>query len=263
MSEVNLNNFLAIDFETADSTRSAPCSVGVIKVIDNEIVDALYSFIDPEVETWGYIQQQIHGISKQDVEGKPKFPEIWKEILLMMDGVEYMAGHSVPFEKSVIKACCKKYDLEFPDIVFKCSCRLAKGVYKMAEGGLAKVCERFGFDLSHHNALSDALGTARIIIKLNNDKEIRKNGGYYALSDKENKIIEEAESKEKKIEMSSSSKPSHKPSHKKVLQGAITYRQREFLERGDVDEDVIEGLDKQTASDMISSIVDKRTCPSF
>ena len=44
-----MDNFAAIDFETANNERTSVCSVGVVIVRDGEIVDKFYSLIQPLV----------------------------------------------------------------------------------------------------------------------------------------------------------------------------------------------------------------------
>ena len=43
----SMDNFAAIDFETANNERTSVCSVGVVIVKDGEIVDKFYSLIHP------------------------------------------------------------------------------------------------------------------------------------------------------------------------------------------------------------------------
>ena len=43
-----MQDFAAIDFETANFERSSVCSVGVVIVRGGEIVDSFYSLIQPE-----------------------------------------------------------------------------------------------------------------------------------------------------------------------------------------------------------------------
>ena len=45
-----LGSFCAIDFETANECPSSVCSVGVVIVRNDIIVDSLYSLIHPEPE---------------------------------------------------------------------------------------------------------------------------------------------------------------------------------------------------------------------
>ena len=43
-----MKDFAAIDFETANNQRSSVCSVGIVVVRNDEIVDTFYSLINPE-----------------------------------------------------------------------------------------------------------------------------------------------------------------------------------------------------------------------
>ena len=49
-----MENFAAIDFETANEQRTSVCSVGVVIVREGEIVDTYYSLIRPEPEYYTY-----------------------------------------------------------------------------------------------------------------------------------------------------------------------------------------------------------------
>lgn len=45
-----MENFVAIDFETANSNAYSPCSVGIAKFENGTLVDSFYSLINPEQE---------------------------------------------------------------------------------------------------------------------------------------------------------------------------------------------------------------------
>lgn len=67
-------DFTAIDFETANSYRGSPCSVGLVKVRDGRIVDESSTLIHPpgrfdhfdDFNTW------LHGINAEMVAGAPQ-----------------------------------------------------------------------------------------------------------------------------------------------------------------------------------------------
>lgn len=46
-----MQDFVAIDFETANGRRSSVCSVGIVIVRGGEIVDKFYSLIQPAPTT--------------------------------------------------------------------------------------------------------------------------------------------------------------------------------------------------------------------
>lgn len=49
-----MNEFAAIDFETANQYRTSVCSVGIVVVREGEIIDKFYSLIRPEPEFYAY-----------------------------------------------------------------------------------------------------------------------------------------------------------------------------------------------------------------
>ena len=49
-----MKDFAVIDFETANECRSSVCSVGVVIVKDNKIVDRFYSLIRPVPDYYLY-----------------------------------------------------------------------------------------------------------------------------------------------------------------------------------------------------------------
>ena len=75
-----MRDFAAIDFETANNERTSVCSVGVVIVRNGEIVDSFYSLIQPEPNYYNYWCTQVHGLTRQDTEDAPIFPEVWKQI---------------------------------------------------------------------------------------------------------------------------------------------------------------------------------------
>ena len=48
---LNMKDFAAIDFETANEQRTGVCSVGIVIVRDGDIVDHYYSLIRPEPDS--------------------------------------------------------------------------------------------------------------------------------------------------------------------------------------------------------------------
>lgn len=66
-------NFVAFDFETANAKRNSACSLALTVVQNNQIVDELYSLINPKTN-FDYRNIAIHGIKPQMVADSPDFP---------------------------------------------------------------------------------------------------------------------------------------------------------------------------------------------
>lgn len=161
-----MQNFAAIDFETANSERTSVCSVGVVVVKDGEIVDSFYSLIQPEPNYYNYYNIKVHGIRQEDTENAPVFPVVWEEIAPKIEGLPLVA-HNKGFDESCLKAVFRCYQMDYPDYEFHCTLKAAKAMWPGEKNSLDIAAARCGYYMeNHHNALSDAEACAMIAIKL-------------------------------------------------------------------------------------------------
>ena len=79
-TDKKMNNFVAIDFETANGSRSSVCSVGVIVVQNGEITDSFYSLIHPAPNYYASFCQEVHGLGYDDTDNAPDFPDVWEQV---------------------------------------------------------------------------------------------------------------------------------------------------------------------------------------
>lgn len=158
-----MKDFAAIDFETANSERSSVCSVGVVIVRNNEIVDSFYSLINPEPNYYNYWCTKVHGLTNRDTDDAPIFPEVLKQIAPLIEGLPLVA-HNSPFDESCLKAVFRVYQMDYPDYKFYDTLSTARRTMKGLENHqlhtVAAVC---GYQLdNHHHALADAEACAWI-----------------------------------------------------------------------------------------------------
>ena len=158
-----MKDFAAIDSETANSERSSVCSVGVVIVRNNEIVDSFYSLINPEPNYYNYWCTKVHGLTNRDTDDAPIFPEVWKQIAPLIEGLPLVA-HNSPFDESCLKAVFRVYQMDYPDYKFYDTLSTARRTMKGLENHqlhtVAAVC---GYQLdNHHHALADAEACAWI-----------------------------------------------------------------------------------------------------
>ena len=73
--------YFAIDFETANDYQNSACSVGIVRFVDGEEKDSVYSLIKPAKMYFRPDFIDIHGISYGDVRNSPQFPEVWQTII--------------------------------------------------------------------------------------------------------------------------------------------------------------------------------------
>ena len=155
-------NFVAIDFETANYSRASACSIGLVKVKDGQIIDKAVHLIRPP--TKDFVFPYIHGLSWSDVAKAHDFGKIWPTVESMLDGADFLAAHNASFDKGVLRACCERYGLSVPSIPFQCSMKIARETWNLYPTKLSDVCRSLKIKLNHHEALSDALACAQIVI---------------------------------------------------------------------------------------------------
>jgi len=149
--------YVTIDFETANSSLTSACSVGIVLCNKGEIVKQKYYLINP-LEHFSENNIAIHGITPDMVKDAPKFYEIWDEIYDMLNG-NIVFAHAATFDISVLKALILKYNLKCPELKVGCTLKLSRIAFKetLSSFKLSVLSNYLEVDHSHHNAISDAL----------------------------------------------------------------------------------------------------------
>ena len=161
-----MQDFVAIDFETANRQRSSVCSVGIVVVRGGEIVDKFYSLIQPTPNYYTYWTTEVHGLTRRDTDGQPPFPEVWAQIAPRIQGLPLVA-HNRPFDESCLKAVFAEYGMEYPGYEFHCTLAASRRNLKLASYQLHISAAACGYIMEHHHhALADAEACAAIALKL-------------------------------------------------------------------------------------------------
>lgn len=158
-----MDDFAAIDFETANSEPSSVCAVGVVIVREGEFVDSFYSLIQPEPNYYNYWFTRIHGLRHTDTDDAPIFPDVWKQIEPMIAGLPLVA-HNSAFDEGCLRAVFRTYQMDYPDYLFLDTLRASRRALPyLPNHQLHTVSAALGYDLrNHHHALADAEACAWI-----------------------------------------------------------------------------------------------------
>ena len=163
-----MENFAAIDFETANRERSSVCSVGIVIVRDGIVADRIYELIRPLPDRYDYWNTRVHGLTAADTAGADPFPAVWRRIAPRIEGLTLVA-HNSPFDEGCLKAVFRVYGMDYPDYTFRCTCRASRKAFgkRLPNHQLQTVAAACGYDLTrHHDALADAEACAAIAMKI-------------------------------------------------------------------------------------------------
>jgi DNA polymerase-3 subunit epsilon len=155
-------NFIAIDFETASRGRDSACSIGIVKVVNNEIVEKVVHLIQPPSRE--FLFTHIHGLTWDDVADAPTFGDLWPKLEPLFAGADFIAAHNASFDEGVLEALCERFGFQAPNLPYKCTVQMARKTWALFPTKLSDVCRHLDIELNHHEALSDALACARIVI---------------------------------------------------------------------------------------------------
>jgi DNA polymerase III epsilon subunit-like protein len=161
-------DFTAIDFETANNYRGSPCSVGLVKVRDGQVVDEAHWLIRPP-EAFDYFtpfNTRLHGISSDTVASSPRWKEILPHLISSIGG-DVVVAHNAGFDIGVIRYACIADAIHWPTLDFLCTLVLSRHLYSLPSYRLPFVAAQAGVILNHHhNAHDDALASAQITLAL-------------------------------------------------------------------------------------------------
>lgn len=162
-----MDNFAAIDFETANGCRSSVCSVGVVVVRQGRVVDSFYSLIRPEPNYYAWFCQRVHGLCHDDTDDAELFPDVWGKVHPLVEGLPLVA-HNAMFDEGCLRAAMLVYRMDWPDYVFFDTLRASRRKLRnLPNHQLHTVAAACGFNLeNHHHALADAEACAAIALKL-------------------------------------------------------------------------------------------------
>ena len=154
--------FVAIDFETANRSPSSACALSVVRVEGQRIAGKSVSLIRPPTSQFEF--SHIHGITWEHVAAKRAFADVWKTLVPMIEGAEFLAAHNARFDRDVLVACCRNARIAIPNHPFVCTVELARLKWNLYPTKLPNVCEFLGLPLRHHDPLSDAAACAEIVL---------------------------------------------------------------------------------------------------
>lgn len=145
-------DFVAVDFEYATREKGTICSVAIVSFKDGEIIDKFNSLVQPPKNECDLRNTFVHNIHSRLTENAPSFVEIFPEIYKRLNNNTVVAHGAFHTDKVCLEQAISLNNIEASlNIKWECT-------QKICECGLAVACKACKIELSHHEALSDAIG---------------------------------------------------------------------------------------------------------
>ena len=161
-------NFIAMDFETANRHPESACSLALVMVRNNQIVDRFYTVINPQMP-FDARNIQIHDITAEDVKDAPTMVEVWPKIKALYQPGMLVTAHNARFDTNVMRQSLARYDIPEPHYFVIDTLQTSKLFEpQLPNHKLDTVSKALNVELwHHHNALSDSEACAGILIAQN------------------------------------------------------------------------------------------------
>jgi DNA polymerase-3 subunit epsilon len=145
-------DFVAVDFEFATREKGTICSVAIVSFKDGEIIDKFNSLVQPPKNEYELRNTFVHNIHSRLTENAPSFVEIFPEIYKRLNNNTVVAHGAFHTDKVCLEQAISLHNIKASlNIKWECT-------QNICECGLAVACKVCNIELSHHDALSDAIG---------------------------------------------------------------------------------------------------------
>lgn len=168
----NVKAFVAIDFEYLYLAQyDTPCAVGLVKVINNVVIEKYYSFIHQPAQEATLAPK--NGITPEMLVDAPHYDKVYSRMVEFIGDLPLVA-HNASVERKVLS------ETPCPDhLPFLADGAFIDTDYLSGHRSLQALCEEYNIPLNHHNALSDAEACAEVYLRLCGEekvKEVVRNG---------------------------------------------------------------------------------------
>ncbi len=160
-------SYSVVDLETTGTKPgvSQIIEIGIVKILNSEIVDTYQTFLNPG-ETIPPFISQMTGIRNSDVEFAPLLPDIAPTILPMIQDTVFVA-HNAAFDYNFLQKNLRLAGFEFasPKI---CTVQLSrKLIPQLHHHTLDDLARHFHIEIpNRHRALDDAIATGKSLLNM-------------------------------------------------------------------------------------------------
>lgn len=160
MGLLNQQVFVCLDCESTglDTAQDRIVEIAVTRFTFEKILQSYESLIDPECQI-PQVSQDIHNISQEMVQGKPKIAEVLPALLKMIEG-HVLVGHGISFDIALIAAEAKRAQIptKIQQAPFIDTLRLARLYGESPINSLDMLRQHFNIEpQGAHRAMSDVI----------------------------------------------------------------------------------------------------------
>lgn len=160
MGLIHQDIFVCVDCESTglDPEKDRLIEVAAVRFTFSEILQKFETLVDPECDI-PQVSQDIHKISKEMLQGKPKAAQILPDLLKMIDG-HILVGHGIGFDIALLAAEAKRHQIptKIEQQPFIDTLRMARLYGESPVNSLDRLRQHFNIEAQGaHRAMNDVM----------------------------------------------------------------------------------------------------------
>lgn len=150
-----MDEFVSIDFETANPQRCSICQIGISKFGADGLIETWGTLINPQME-FSDVNTRIHKLTAEIVAGSPTFPAAFPELLSKISSK--LVVSYTDFDRSCFVQALDHYRLSHEPVMWLDGSIIVRNVWpEFAEKySLKDVAKQFEIKFHHHDAIEDS-----------------------------------------------------------------------------------------------------------
>jgi DNA polymerase III epsilon subunit-like protein len=159
---VNMD-FVAIDFETANSFRGSACEIALVRVSGGKVVETFETLLNQK--DFSGFNTMLHGITPKMVLDAPRIEDVWPSIREFI-GLDPIVAHYAAFDTGVLRDSLGLNAFSEP-LSYFCTVVLSRRILQLPSYRLPWVADELGIPFKEtHRSLTDAMAVAEIVMAL-------------------------------------------------------------------------------------------------
>lgn len=160
-----MENFLALDVETANADMSSICQIGIVEFQDGKVVGQWGSLVNPEAY-FDPFNISIHGIEPEMVKDAPLFPDLHP--LIQQSVKDKIVVTHMSFDQTSLRRATQRYGLPEISCAWLDSARIVRRQweqFKQSGYSLPNITRHLGINYKAHDAVDDARAAGEVVLR--------------------------------------------------------------------------------------------------
>ena len=162
----NVSNltFNAVDVETANSSPSSICQIGIVCICEGLIKEQVSLLVNPETH-FNDFNVRLHGIDQDMVKDSEGLPRLESRLRRLLEG-KVLVSHT-GFDRMALDGAMQRYGLQPIQATWLDSSLIARRAWPLRyrrRWSLALIAGELGISFRHHDAVEDARAAGEIVL---------------------------------------------------------------------------------------------------